>query len=99
MKMKPELKTSNQPKNPDTVARVRELAWGGQHARAIEMATQALAAPKLQPAERMHLLDLRAESYSAQGKLDLAAEDAAAMLKLANPDNQKSKISNTLPRH
>jgi len=31
----------------------------------------------------MDLLDLRAESYIAQGKLDLAAKDAKAMMKLA----------------
>ena len=92
--MKPELKTSDQPKNPDNVARVRELAWSGQHARAIELATQALAVEKIQPAEQMNLLDLRSESYIAQGKLDMAAQDAAAMLTLANPGNQKSKIKN-----
>ena len=34
----------------------------------------------------MNLLDLRAESYVAQGKLDLAAADAAAMIELAGAE-------------
>src|SRR5512143_1476805 len=65
-------------------AAVRERAWAGNHAKAIELATQALAAPRIKPAERMLLLDLRAESYVAQGALDLAGQDAAAMLALAD---------------
>ncbi|HVM71673.1 MAG TPA: GAF domain-containing protein, partial [Anaerolineales bacterium] len=94
MKKKPESTPSNQPKTAEMIARVHALAWTGQHARAIELATQALAAQKLEPAGQMDLLDLRAESYIAQGKLDLAAEDAAAMFTLANPGNQKPKIKN-----
>ena len=66
------------------LAAVHDLAGAGQHAQAIETATQALGAPKLKPAAQMDLLDLRAESYVAQGQLDLAAADAARMLKLAN---------------
>ena len=68
----------------DSIARVRNLAWTGQHAQAIELATQALAYSKIKPTEQMDLLDLRAESYIAQGKSDLAAKDANAMVKLAN---------------
>ena len=77
------------PKNPTlnsfdaTLAAVRELAWTGQHGQAIELTTQALSAPKLKPAALMDLLDLRAESYGAQGQLDLAGQDAARMVKLA----------------
>ncbi len=67
-----------------TIDRVRELAWTGQHAQAIELASQELSKADYQSAPRqMDLLDLRAESYIAQGKLDLAAEDAKAMMKLA----------------
>ncbi len=69
------------------VTRIHDLAWAGQHARAIDLATQALAAKKIKPAGQMDLLDLRAESYIAQGKLDLAAQDAAAMVKLARTPN------------
>jgi tetratricopeptide (TPR) repeat protein len=43
-----------------------------------------LAAPKIKLAAQMDLLDLRAESYIAQGKLDLAAKDAKAMIRLSN---------------
>jgi GAF domain-containing protein/CheY-like chemotaxis protein/tetratricopeptide (TPR) repeat protein len=66
------------------VSRVRELAWEGKHAQAIELATQTLFLPKLKPAEQMNLLDLRAESYFAQLKIDAAEKDAASMMKLAN---------------
>src|SRR6266568_4725844 len=66
-----------------TAERVRDLAWAGQHAQAIELATEALAAIGLSTQSRLDLLDLRAESYVALGKLDLAAEDAAAMLEVA----------------
>ena len=57
----------------ESVTRVHDLAWMGKHAGAIELATQALAAKKIKPAVQMDLLDLRAESYIAQGKFDLAA--------------------------
>ncbi len=70
--------------NPiDAVNRIRELAWAGQHSRAIEFANQAITAKKVKPAVRMDLLDLRAESYIAQGRLDLAAKDLEAMVQLA----------------
>src|SRR5512136_3069799 len=65
---------------------LRELAWNGQHARVIDLATQELSVPKIKPAWQMNLLDLRAESYLAQGKLDLAAKDAQAMQKLATSE-------------
>jgi hypothetical protein len=94
MKKKPESPIPDKTNIDEIVARVHELAWSGQHAQAIELATQALTVEKILPAEQMNLLDLCAESYIALGKLDLAADDAAAMLRLANPDNQKSKIKN-----
>ena len=68
----------------NVVSRVRELAWEGKHAQAIELATQALSQPKLKPAAQMDLLDLRAESYFAQLKIDAAEKDAASMMKFAN---------------
>ncbi len=54
------------------VQRVGDLAWAGQHAQAIELATTALAATRLSVAGRLDLLDLRAESFIAQGDLDHA---------------------------
>ena len=64
--------------------RVGDLAWAGQHAQAIELATAALAATALGVAGRLDLLDLRAESFIAQGDLGRASTDAAEMLDLAN---------------
>ena len=66
-----------------TVERVSDLQWAGHHARAIELATTALAAANPSPGERLDLFDLRAESFIALGELDHAAEDAAAMVDLA----------------
>jgi GAF domain-containing protein/CheY-like chemotaxis protein len=62
---------------------VRELAWEGKHAQAIELATQALSRPKIKPAEQMDLLDLRAESHIYQLKHNLAEKDVLQMEKLA----------------
>ena len=67
-----------------TAQRVADLAWTGQHAPAVELATSALAKADLTVADRLDLLDLRAESYIAQGDLERAAADADAMLGLAN---------------
>jgi len=77
-------------------SRVRELAWTGLHAPAIDLATQALSAPKLKPADQMDLLDLRAESYIAIGKLDLASKDAKAMKKLGTTTALKAQALNRL---
>ena len=82
----------------DTVATVRDLAWTGQHARAVERATQALAARALETAERMTLLDLRAESLIAQGKLNAAADDAAAMHALAAAQKKPALLAQALNR-
>src|SRR5215472_3267301 len=69
-------------------ASIRDLAWSGQHERAIEACTQALATlvdgSAMPIPTQMELLDLRAESYIATGKLDLAAADAASMRQLAD---------------
>jgi hypothetical protein len=66
-----------------TIERVRDLAWAAQHAQAVELATTALAQTGVSAARRLDLLDLRAETFIAQGDLDRAAEDAAAMLGVA----------------
>src|SRR5256885_965584 len=66
-----------------TDQQVADLAWAGQHAKAIELATASLAENNLDPAARLTLLDLRAESYVAQGDLSRAGADAAAMRALA----------------
>jgi GAF domain-containing protein/tetratricopeptide (TPR) repeat protein len=75
---------------------IRQLAWTGQHKLAIDSATQALATPKLKPAEQMSLLDLRSESYIAIGKLDLGMKDAKAMKKLGTTAVLKTQALNRL---
>jgi GAF domain-containing protein/CheY-like chemotaxis protein len=68
---------------PDAAQAVRDLTWSGQHERAIEAATAALDAADSPDAERVALLDARAESFIAQGAFDRAREDAAAMARVA----------------
>src|SRR5258706_14899694 len=68
--------------------RVRELAWSGRHAAAIELATNELDSlagdrSKRTIALRLDLLDLRAESFVALGKYLEAAADSQAMQELA----------------
>src|SRR2546425_302048 len=67
-----------------TAEQVGDLAWAGAHAQAIELATTALATPGLSAASRLDLLDLRSESFVAQGDLDRARADADAMADLAD---------------
>jgi tetratricopeptide (TPR) repeat protein len=83
---------------PPTADRVRDLAWAGQHAQAIELATAALAAARLSVASRLDLLDLRAESWIASGKLDRAAQDAAAMVELASREKSPGVKARALNR-
>jgi hypothetical protein len=66
-----------------TAGQVSDLAWAGAHAQAIEVATAALSATGLSVGSRLDLLDLRAESFIAQGDLERAGADADAMLDLA----------------
>lgn len=73
---------------------VADPAWAGQQQQAIELATVALAAPGLGPAQRVALLDLRAESRMAQGDMAGASADAAAMRTLTN--HAKSAALRTL---
>ncbi|HZI83545.1 MAG TPA: GAF domain-containing protein, partial [Casimicrobiaceae bacterium] len=86
----------------DVASRIRELAWTGQHARAVEQSTQALLTidggkPPTADAQ-MELLDLRAESHIALGKLDLAARDAVAMMELATADRSAASKARALSR-
>src|SRR5258705_7298743 len=69
---------------PVTMAKeVGVLARAGKHAKAIQLATKALASAGLTVAKRLDLLDLRAKSFIARVELDRAAADADAMLVLA----------------
>jgi signal transduction histidine kinase/CheY-like chemotaxis protein len=61
------------------IQEVADLAWAGQHEKAIAAATAALKRKTLKDDERTSLLDLRSESYLAVGDLKLALEDANTM--------------------
>jgi hypothetical protein len=76
------------------IEQVHQLAWAGQHAQAIELATNELGKSRLKRDLQMDLLDLRAESYIAQGQLDLAMKDANVMSKLAKTALLKAKQLN-----
>jgi len=83
------LNQNDQGKNPmraNIVLRVRELAWIGKHAQAISLASQELDKAELPLSQRMDLLNLRAESYGAEGKLPLAMTDAETMETLAQSE-------------
>jgi GAF domain-containing protein/CheY-like chemotaxis protein/tetratricopeptide (TPR) repeat protein len=82
----------------ESLIKIRDLAWAGQHARAIELSTQALDQKRINPALQIDLLDLRAEGFIALGKFDLAAKDAAAMLKLANSGQDPALKAQALNR-
>src|SRR5512134_2192733 len=73
-----------------TISRVRELAWMGKHAQAIDLATQALSASKIKPIEQMDLLDLRAESYLALLNFEAAEQDVKQMERLAKAASKPS---------
>src|SRR5262245_33255202 len=79
---KPAARTRRARREPSIAARIADLAWAGQHDKAIELATTALDAADLTSASRLALLDLRAESLVAQGNLGRAHADADAMLDL-----------------
>jgi GAF domain-containing protein/CheY-like chemotaxis protein len=64
--------------------RISDLAWAGQHGEAIKLASAGLAEPGFGTEHQLDLLDLRAESFIAQGDLERASVDAAAMLDCAD---------------
>ncbi|MEP7057038.1 MAG: GAF domain-containing protein, partial [Caldimonas sp.] len=77
---------------------IADLAWAGQHAQAVELATVALAADAIGVAHRLDLLDLRAESFIAQGEPARAAADAAAMFTLARRERNAGFEAKALNR-
>ena len=77
---------------------IADLAWAGQHERAIAAATAALRRKTLAADERMSLLDLRSESCIAIGDLEHAAADAAAMTVLAKREGGAALQARALSR-
>ena len=78
------------------ISRVQELAWAGQHAQAIELATQSMSG--CQSDVLMDLLDLRAESYLVQLKYDTAEKDVKQMERLARAVNKPALKAQALVR-
>ena len=76
----------------ELLAQARELAWMGQHAKAIEICTQALDAVGKSNSRtaqlQLDLLDRRAESDSALLNIDAAKKDAVLMMRTANTEKK-----------
>ena len=62
---------------------IAELAWAGRHEAAIAQTADALAGRRLSAEARLKLLDLRAESLMAQGRMAEAGGDIKQMRALA----------------
>ena len=73
-------------------------AAAGRHAQAIAAADAALAMPRVPVAERVALLDLRAESRMASGDLAAVAADAATMVELARRARKPALLAQALVR-
>ncbi len=80
------------------VGQVAALAAAGQHERAIEVATRALSAARVSTATRLDLLDLRAESHLAQGNVEAADADTAAMIAMARRSGSPAHLAQALNR-
>ncbi|MFO1313104.1 MAG: GAF domain-containing protein [Burkholderiales bacterium] len=80
----------------DPVASVAQLASTGRHEEAIRSATSALQDAKV--GQRIALLDLRAESRIALGRVAEASEDAAAMLAMARSARKPALVAQALSR-
>ncbi len=80
-----------------TSQEIADLAWAGQHAKAIELASTALNG-KHDTAHRLDLLDLRAESYIALGDLERAASDAVTMCALAGSRKSAALMAQAMNR-
>src|SRR6188768_3331991 len=72
---------------------VGDLAWAGQHAAAIALATRSLDGASLPADERLALLDLRSESYLAHGDFAPAQADSATMLELARSSRKAGHVA------
>src|SRR5919109_2695375 len=75
------------------MVQVRQLAWTGQHAKAIELASQELSksdwqSDASQADYQSALLDLRAESHLAQLNFEAAEKDVEQMERLAKAANK-----------
>jgi signal transduction histidine kinase/ActR/RegA family two-component response regulator/tetratricopeptide (TPR) repeat protein len=84
----------------EPIARIRDLAWAGQHAQAVQRASAQLAefvATDVSPT-RLELLDARAESLVALGHLEGAAADVEAMRRIAQRTRDPAHDARALNR-
>ena len=81
-----------------TATAIAARAWAGQHDAAIAQADTALAEPKLDAAQRIELLDLRAESRMALSDYAGAHDDAVAMLGIARGAHKPALLARALCR-
>ena len=80
------------------VGAARDLARSGRHELAIETCGAALDDASLSVADRLELLDLRAESFIAIGDLVRAEADASAMLAAAGRSGKPAALAQALIR-
>ncbi len=80
------------------VDQIAALAAAGQHDRAVDAATHALSAARVPTATRLGLLDLRAESYLAQGDVAAADADTSAMITMARRSRSADHLAQALNR-
>jgi GAF domain-containing protein/CheY-like chemotaxis protein/tetratricopeptide (TPR) repeat protein len=86
------------PRRASAVAEIAAIAGTGRHTQAIAAASAALAGDRLTIADRLDLLDLRAESHIAHGDVDGAARDAEAMVEAARAARRPALIAQALNR-
>jgi signal transduction histidine kinase/DNA-binding response OmpR family regulator len=82
----------------EAITTARDLAWTGRHTQAIDHCTLAMQNSELDAAQRMDLLDLRADSLVANGRFPEAATDAGSMLSLAQRNKAPELIVQALNR-
>ena len=80
------------------LASARDAAWNGEHTDAVADCSEALAAGKFDPGLQLALYDVRAESYVALGRLDLAGQDALAMNEIAQREAKPAYKAQALNR-
>ena len=94
--MSPTVPDAPQHTLPLTVQNIADLAWAGRHEQAVALGSASLQLAGLTAAERIALLDLRAESFIALGQFADAAADSAAMLALARGQRQPALLLQAL---
>ena len=72
------------PDLPPAVAAAGSLALAGQHDRAVDLLTEALAQPRVPAAQRVALLDARSRSLTALAESERAVVDVLEARKIAN---------------